>query len=107
MQIQPGGEPRYSLFMKKALARHGRDIQPSVVVYDFLAAPEIVAESNMIAVVPERLARRCVERGGVQMLALPIEVPAVPFYMMCHERTHREPVYRALRDLVVEACATP
>jgi DNA-binding transcriptional LysR family regulator len=104
VQIQPGGEPRYSLILRKALSQHGRDIQPGVSVYDFLPAPEIVAHSDMIAVVPERMARYAAERGPIQVLRLPIEALQVPISMMWHERTHREPVYRALRDLVVEHC---
>jgi DNA-binding transcriptional LysR family regulator len=77
-----------------------------VVVYDFSIAPDIVAATDMIAVVPERMARRCAQLMDLQILPLPVEIPALTFSMIWHERTHREPVYQWLREIVLGICET-
>lgn len=105
VQIRPG-DMRYAVLLDRALQAHAVHAPIRVVVYDFILAPEIVAATNMIAVIPERLARRYAQAAGLQVLPLPVEVPPLTFSMIWHERTHREPVYQWLRDIVLEICAT-
>jgi DNA-binding transcriptional LysR family regulator len=105
VQIRPG-DMRYAVLLDRALSERGVEARIGVVVYDFVVAPEIVASSDMIAVVPERMAKRYARIAGLQVLPLPVDVPPLTFSMIWHERTHREPVYQWLREIVLEICAT-
>jgi DNA-binding transcriptional LysR family regulator len=104
VQIRPG-DRRYALLLERALSLHGLETPIGAVVHDFLLAPEIVASTDMIAVVPERMARRSAQSLALQTLPLPVDVPALNFSMIWHERTHREPLHQWLRELVLQICA--
>jgi DNA-binding transcriptional LysR family regulator len=104
VQIRPG-DMRYALLLERALSRHGLEAPVGAIVHDFILAPEIVASTDMIAVVPERMARRHAQSLALQTLPLPVDVPALNFSMIWHERTHREPLHQWLRELVLEICA--
>jgi DNA-binding transcriptional LysR family regulator len=103
VQIRPG-DMRYALLLERALSQHGLEAAVGAIVHDFILAPEIVASTDMIAVVPERMARRYQSSLGMQALALPVDVPPLNFSMIWHERTHREPLYQWLRELVLHIC---
>jgi LysR family transcriptional regulator, mexEF-oprN operon transcriptional activator len=103
VQIRPG-DMRYAVLLERALSFHGVEAAVGAIVHDFLLAPEIVASTNMIAVVPERMARRYARSLDMQTLPLPVDVPPLNFSMIWHERTHREPLYQWLRDLVLQIC---
>jgi DNA-binding transcriptional LysR family regulator len=97
---------RYAVLLERALSARGLQARIGVIVYDFVVAPEVVATSDLIAVVPERMAKKYALSAGLQVLPLPVEVPALTFSMIWHERTHREPVYQWLREIVLGICAT-
>jgi DNA-binding transcriptional LysR family regulator len=105
VQIRPG-DMRYVVLLERALSLHGVEARIGAVVHDFIVAPEIVASTDLIAVVPQRMARRYGQALGLQILPLPVEVPPLSFSMIWHERTHREPLYQWLRELVLQICAT-
>jgi DNA-binding transcriptional LysR family regulator len=41
------------------------------------------------------------ERFGLQVLAMPVELPAVPIYMIWHGARRNDAAHRWLRELVV------
>src|SRR5690606_31224211 len=99
-----------------ALAALGRKRRVRLSVPHFLLVPELVARSDMIAVLPERLARSYGDR--LQRFDLPLDVPHLTFAAVWHERTHCNPAQgwlrQALADLMqgtviesVSAAATP
>lgn len=104
VQIRPG-DMRYALLLERALSAHGVEAAVGAIVHDFILAPEIVASTDMIAVVPERMARRYVRSIAMQSLPLPVDVAPLNFSMIWHERTHREPLHQWLRDIVLQICA--
>ncbi|RAR56684.1 LysR family transcriptional regulator [Paraburkholderia unamae] len=85
----------------EALARIGRARRVTVSVNSFLVLPDILLTSDLIAVVPSRLAQ------GVQGLAVvepPLEVPGFTKTLAWHERTHRTPGQRWVRALLFGTC---
>ncbi|MDR6184022.1 LysR family transcriptional regulator [Asaia bogorensis] len=62
----------------------------------FLIVPRIVANSDMIAVVPARIVRE--ERGRLQVLNPPISVPGFELALLWHDRTTTHPVQRWVRE---------
>lgn len=100
--VRPMGTPRYALSLERALAANDREIKIGLLVSDFLIAPEVVATTDMIALAPLTLARRAAAALGLRILPPPVALPRLQFSMIWHERTHRDPVYSWLRDVVAE-----
>ncbi|MGJ7514408.1 LysR family transcriptional regulator [Pseudomonas baetica] len=87
----------------QALARIGRSRRVTVSVTSFLVLPEILLASDLIAVVPRRLA---LHAEGLIMFEPPVEIPGFCKTVAWHERTHRDPALQWLRSLMIETCRT-
>jgi DNA-binding transcriptional LysR family regulator len=66
----------------------------------FLFVPEIVARSDFVALVPERLVRD--RREAFKVVECPFPVPGFAVAMLWHERDHGHSGQRWVRELVVE-----
>jgi len=84
----------------EALRKIGRSRRVTVSVTSFMVLPEILMVSDLIAVVPRRLATRNL---GVATVEPPVEIPGFGKMLAWHERTHRDPGYRWIRSLLIEA----
>ena len=69
----------------------------------FASVPFIVAESNLIATVPKRLAIKLRGTLKLQLLPLPIALPALRLSMLWHERMDADPAHTWLRGSVAQA----
>jgi DNA-binding transcriptional LysR family regulator len=87
----------------EVLAGLGRSRNVCLSVPHFLLVPEIVARSDMIAVLPERLARGYADR--LRILRSPIEIPGFTIAEAWHERVHRDPAQAWLRQALVHILA--
>jgi DNA-binding transcriptional LysR family regulator len=72
-------------------------------VSNFSATPFVVAESQLIAMIPSTLAARFAHLPGIRLHASPAEFPSYPVSMAWHPRVHAEPGHRWLRQLVIDA----
>lgn len=78
-----------------ALAAHGRSRRVALSVPGFLIVPEIVAASDLVALVPSRIAR---DPGGrFRVFDPPVPVPGFTMTMLWHDRTAEHPAQRWLR----------
>ncbi|MCQ8279823.1 LysR family transcriptional regulator [Acetobacteraceae bacterium KSS8] len=77
----------------------GRSRNVALSTPGFLVVPRIVANSDMIAVVPARIVRE--ERERLQVLDPPIGVPGFELAMLWHDRTTTHPVQRWVRERFV------
>ncbi|HWT38132.1 MAG TPA: LysR family transcriptional regulator [Paraburkholderia sp.] len=84
-----------------ALARLGRERRVTVSVTSFLVLPRILKSSDLIAVVPQRLVARS---KGLATLEPPLEIPGFTKTVAWHERTHRAPAHRWVRELLFKTC---
>ncbi|WP_029008658.1 LysR family transcriptional regulator [Azospirillum halopraeferens] len=96
--VSPGGGG-FSGPADAALAAHGRSRRVAMSVQGFMMVPEIVARSDMIALVPERLVHGRAER--LQVFEPPVPVPGFTIAMVWHDRTTGHPAQRWLRDRVM------
>lgn len=64
--------------------------------------PGIVARTELLAVVPEQLARSASEVLPLQVLPLPFDVVRVDVSMIWHERVQQDPAHRWLRETLRE-----
>lgn len=87
----------------QALARIGRSRRVAVSVTSFLVLPEILMTSDLIAVVPRRLATNA---HGLIMFEPPVDIPGFSKTVAWHERTHHDPGQKWCRSLLIETCTS-
>ena len=78
-----------------ALAALGRSRRVTLSVGSFLVLPEILQNSDLISVVPRRLANNL---DGLSVCAPPLAIAGFSKTMVWHERTHRDAGYRWVRE---------
>ncbi|MDR6674254.1 LysR family transcriptional regulator [Xanthomonas sp. 1678] len=78
-------------------ALHERGLQRRVVlsVPHFLFVIDALLRSDLVAMLPERLLR---DQPGLKVCAPPVEVAGYEMAMLWHERVHRDPAHRWLRE---------
>lgn len=81
-----------------ALSRVGMSRRVAVVVPNFLAVPLIVAKTDYIATLSAHVALPLARAMKLRVLPTPIAVPGSDWYCVWHERTHKDPAHRWLRD---------
>lgn len=93
----PGSE--FSMQIDQTLATLGRRRRTRLVVPHFLLVPEIVARSDMISALPERLARGYATK--LRIFDPPLEVEGFTVGEIWHERNQRDPAQQWLRDVLL------
>jgi DNA-binding transcriptional LysR family regulator len=73
----------------------------SLSVPHFLFVPELVRNSDLVAMLPTRLVANSTH--GLQVIEPPIPVPGFEMVMVWHERSHKDPGHRWLRDRIAAA----
>lgn len=76
-----------------------------VRVPDLLVSPGIVAETDFIATVPQRVIRHFAARSRLRMLRLPFPLAVPHILMVWHERTHRDLLHRRVRRIIRAAAS--
>lgn len=84
-----------------ALESRGRKRSVVVSTQHFLFVPEVVAQSDLVAVVPSRLVERRTDR--LLIVSPPIPIPAYDMGMIWHERSHVDPAQQWLREQIARA----
>ena len=97
--VTPWGEARGAI--DPLLDELGLVRQIAVQVPSVLAAPFIVAETDLIMAVPEHAARRLQRLAPVEIYAPPFEIPPYRLRMYCHAKKVDEPGCRWVRDVLV------
>ncbi len=87
----------------QAVAALRRSLNVALRVQNISVMAEVVAASNLLATLPERLASRMQERHPLQLLPLPLNVPDIRMALYWHERTHKHAAHRWFRQAVGEA----
>lgn len=85
----------------EALARVGRSRRVCLSVKNFLVLPDIIRDSDLVAVVPSRLV---LGLPGLVCVGPPVDVPGFTKVLAWHERSHRDAGHRWLRELLVSRC---
>jgi DNA-binding transcriptional LysR family regulator len=88
----------------EALDRIGRERRVQLRIRYFLAAPLLIARSDLLLTAPTRLARVFAGLEPLKLLPPPLELPRFTTCLIWHERLHRDPAHRWLRGAVVRVC---
>ncbi len=85
-----------------ALERLGLTRRIALRIPHFLAAPLIVAESDLVLTLPRRLARRFARFANLTFMDPPVEIGGFTISQLWHERRHHDPAHLWLRALLAE-----
>lgn len=66
----------------------------------FLFLKSVLANTDLVAMAPERLVR---DDPALQLTAAPVDVPGFEISMLWHERVHRDPAHRWIRECIARA----
>lgn len=80
-----------------ALARHSLSRRVVLSVPHFLFLMAVLASTDLVAMLPERLARR---DTALSFVDAPTEVAGYDMAMLWHERVHRDPAHQWLREQI-------
>ena len=84
------------------LSRTGVERQLALSLPTLPGLGNLLAQSDLIATVPERVAQMLVRIAAVKMLAPPFEFPVFAIKQHWHERFHHDPANRWLRSIIAE-----
>ncbi len=96
--IAPRGEK--GGFVDDALAARGLERHVSLMVPHFLVAPHVVAHSDLIITLAERVARSVAAYLPLRILPLPLSVPGFSMSLVWHPRHHNDPGHRWMRAMI-------
>ena len=71
-------------------------------VYDSETATAVVARTDLVAILPGRLAAARAEEAGLYLFDTPTDAPVLELTMLWHSRFHEDPGLAWLRGLIVE-----
>ncbi|HFW6628467.1 TPA: LysR substrate-binding domain-containing protein, partial [Klebsiella pneumoniae] len=83
-----------------ALANLGLTRRVVLSVPHFLFMLETLRNSDLVAVLPERLVRG---QSGLEVVEPPLAVAGFEMLMLWHERWHRDPAHQWLRQFIVNS----
>ena len=95
----------FSTRIDQALTVLGRKRHARLAVPHFLLIPEIVARSDMISALPERLARGYAKR--LRIFEVPLDIQGFTVGEIWHERNQCDPAQQWLRDLLLDLAQKP
>jgi DNA-binding transcriptional LysR family regulator len=80
----------------------GLGIRETVHVSELLEIPTLVASTDLVGAFAASMGPLMEQRLGLQVLPLPLQLPAVPIYMVWHETRRHDPAHRWLREVVAQ-----
>lgn len=92
-------------FVDEALARQGLKRRIAMSVPSYLAAPMVVASSDLVALYAERIARTLVSRRELVIFEPPLPLPEFVVEIVVSKARAAEPALTWLMDRIEEICA--
>ncbi len=88
--------------VERAFARQRLARRIGVTIPHFMALPAIIAQTDLVATVPSRLARTFAHYPNIAIVDAPIRIPSVDIRQHWHKRYHHDDANRWLRRLLAE-----
>ncbi len=86
------------------LAQRKLERRVGLIVPHFLSAPLIVAQSDFVLSLPQRIGQQITSFAPLKILPLPFELPVFNLVMIWHPLREKEPEHIWLRQQIIEAC---
>jgi DNA-binding transcriptional LysR family regulator len=87
-------------YADRALQQQGLSRRVGVTVNHFSAVPKMLAQGDLIAVVPQIVAANSEFRSSLWLTDPPLEVPPTPIYLIWHARAERDPGLVWMRKVI-------
>jgi DNA-binding transcriptional LysR family regulator len=87
-------------FIGDAVQKLGHRRKVGLVVPHLVTVPFLAADSEMLGIVPLRLAQAFSSSLGLRILELPIALPPLTLSLIWHERHGHDPAHRWLREFI-------
>ena len=94
--------PNEPTWLDRQLKRRGIQLRCKITVPHALNVPPILEKSDLLATVPEPLAKQFSETSDLQVLKLPVDLPSLAAYQYWHTRFHKDPAIVWLRRTTAE-----
>ena len=91
--------------IEEALERAGLARKIALRVPHFTVVPMVLERSDLILILPAKVARVYERQGGFRYLPLPVQIPPADVAAHWHERFERDPGNRWLREQLIELFA--
>jgi DNA-binding transcriptional LysR family regulator len=95
------GDDEQPTWIDEALAKKGHARRVALRTRYFMAAPLIVAKSDLLVTAPSMLVHYFAELVPLRVLEPPIPLPTYPEELYWHERYDSDPAHRWLREVIV------
>jgi len=103
--VSGAADPYYSI--ERILGRLGRTRHVGLSLPHLLVVPMLLATSDLVACMPQRLADVLGDAVPLDCTELPFEMPDVRVSASWHSRNEADPAHRWLRRMVLEALRAP
>lgn len=104
-QICVTAPARSDELIRRALGKQAAQRRIALSLPYYLVVPMILAECDMIAVMPQTICEPFIRKWRLKMLPLPFRVPPMNMGQMWHERLHHDAGHRWLRGKISEMFA--
>jgi len=91
--------------LERALERHRVKRQLRLVVPEFMVLPLIIENSDLLVIMPSRLAERFSQLIALEIHPLPVNVSSYDIQIYWHERYHHDLANRWLRSAIADLFA--
>ncbi len=98
--FSPEGKTR--AMVDHALEKHGRRRQVRLTMPVFGGICNVVADSDLVAVLPRQVATRMAQKLGLSIYEPPVKIAAVDIEMIWHRRNTRNAAHTWLRNVISE-----
>ena len=102
--VAPSGTP--GSIVDTELERRGLSRRIALRVSNFLIAPIVICETDLINTMPTRLAQQAARNYPLRLLPPPLPLPRFGLISLWHPRLDNDPAQRWLRELVASVCKT-
>lgn len=100
--VAPPGPSRHVQNIERALTSRTINARIAVRISHFHGVMALVTSSDLIATIPDRLARSMRQFANIKVLPPPIPLPEIKVSLYWHERFHREPGNAWLRGVYIK-----
>lgn len=106
ISVEPGEATMYRAVIDEAFRKAGRSRRVVLSKPEFLGVPFVVSQSDLVAIMPSRLAALFTKSFDLAVFDPPIEIDRIEIKMMWHESTHHSAPHQWLRDQTITVCKT-
>ena len=105
--VEPGQATMYNAQIEQALERAGHPRRTVMSKPTFLGIPFIIEQTDLIATVPEKVAKGFTQFTDIEIFEPPLDLEPFGVVLLWHDRTHNNPLQRWFRELVIELFQDP